>query len=97
MGIWIADRVARGFMEADQRISAKKWINRIATQSKVSIEEVDGSPFIGNVARRMSKYSISQYYKERDGWREQDGLFDEFWEGENSAMASDLLRRNGGF
>ncbi len=55
MGIWIAGRVAGGFMEADQRVSAKKWINRIATQSKVSIEEEDGSPFIGNVARRMSK------------------------------------------
>ena len=65
MGIWIADRVAGGFMEADQRVSAKQWINRIATQSKVSIEEEDGSQFIGNVARRMSKYSISQYYKER--------------------------------
>jgi hypothetical protein len=97
MGIWIADNVAGGFMEADQRVSAKQWINRIATQSKVSIEEEDGSPFVGNVARRMSKYSISQYYKERDGWREQDGLFEEFWEGANSAMAADLLRRNGGF
>ena len=47
-------------MEADKKISAKKWINRIATQSKVSIEEEDGTPFIGNVARRASKYSISQ-------------------------------------
>ncbi len=97
MGIWIADRVAGGLMEADQKISAKEWINRIALQSKVSIEKEDGTPFIGNVARLASKYSISQYYKERDGWREQDGLFDEFWEGANSAMASNLLRRNGGF
>ncbi len=45
MGIWIADRVAGGFMEADQKISAKEWINRIVLQSKVSIKKEDGTPF----------------------------------------------------
>ncbi len=43
MGIWIADRVAGGFMEADQKISAKEWIKRIVFQSKVSIEKEDGT------------------------------------------------------
>ena len=54
MGIYIADRVAGKFMQAHRKISAKEWMRRISSVSKVSIEEEDGTPFIGSVNRRAS-------------------------------------------
>ena len=52
MGIYVADRVAGGFSEANRTISAREWLRRISAQSKVAIEEEDGTPFIGSVTRR---------------------------------------------
>ena len=97
MGIYIADRVAGGFLSAHKKISAKEWMKRISTNSKVSIEEDDGTPFIGSVNRRVSEESMRQYLLERDGYREAEGDFEEKWEGTNMSMAQKLLRRNGGF
>ena len=71
MGIYVADRVAGGFTTPHKTISAI----RIAAQSKVTIEEEDGTPFIGSVARRASEYSMKQYFMERDGYRELQGDF----------------------
>ena len=97
MGIYLADRVAGGFLNAHRKIKAKDWMKRVSTWSKVSIEEEDGTPFIGSVYRRVSKESMRQYLLERDGYREAEGDFEERWEGANLAMAPKLLRRNGGF
>ena len=97
MGIYIADRVAGGFLNGHRKIKAKDWMKRISTWSKVSIEEEDGTPFIGSVNRRASRVSMKQYLLERDGYREAEGDFEERWEGANLAMAPKLLRRNGGF
>jgi hypothetical protein len=97
MGIYVADRVAGGFSEANRTISAREWLMRISAQSKVAIEEEDGTPFIGSVTRRASRLSMKHYFMERDGYSEQDADFEERWEGANMARAQKLLRRNGGF
>ena len=97
MGIYIADRVAGEFMQAHRKISAKEWMKRISSVSKVSIEEEDGTPFIGSVNRRASMESMRQYLLMRDGYREKEGDFEQKWEGTNMAMAPKLLLRNGGF
>ena len=78
------------------RVSAYKWLKRIGGRSLLVIEEEDGTPFIGSVRARASKVNMSTYWKERDGWREMDGL-DQKWTGTNMAMALSLLRRNGGY
>jgi hypothetical protein len=72
-------------------------MKRIASISKVSIEEEDGTPFIGSMNRRVSTESMRQYLLERDGYREIEGEFEHKWEGTNMAMAPKLLKRNGGF
>jgi hypothetical protein len=97
MGIYIADRVAGKFMQAHRKISAKEWMRRISSVSKVSIEEEDGTPFIGSVNRRASMEAMRQYLLMRDGYREIEGDFEQKWEGTNMAMAPKLLLRNGGF
>jgi hypothetical protein len=97
MGIYIADRVAGGFTAAHKTVSAREWLTRISAQSRVTIEEEDGTPFIGSVARRASQHSIRQYFMERDGYREKEGDFEIRWEGANMSNAAKLLRRNGGF
>jgi hypothetical protein len=97
MGIYIADRVAGKFMQAHRKISAKEWMRRISSVSKVSIEEEDGTPFIGSVNRRASREAMRQYLLMRDGYREKEGDFEQKWEGTNMAMAPKLLLRNGGF
>jgi hypothetical protein len=97
MGIYVADRVAGGFSVANRTISAREWLLRISAQSKVAIEEEDGTPFIGSVSRRASRISMKHYFMERDGYNENDPDFEERWEGANMARAQKLLRRNGGF
>jgi hypothetical protein len=72
-------------------------MKRISTASKVSIEEEDGTPFIGSVNRRASQESTRQYLLERDGYREKESDFEQKWERANLAMAPKLLLRNGGF
>ena len=97
MGIYVADRVAGGFLEPHKTVSAREWLIRISAQSKVAIEEEDGTPFIGNISRRVSEWSMKQYFMERDGYRELDGDFDIKWEGANMSKTQKLLKRNGGF
>jgi hypothetical protein len=97
MGIYVADRVAGGSSGAHKVVSAREWLIRISAQSKVAIEEEDGTPFIGSVARRASRHSMRHYFLERDGYNEQEPDYEEKWEGANMARSQKLLRRNGGF
>jgi hypothetical protein len=97
MGIYVADRVAGGLTAPHKTISAREGLIRISAQSKVAIEEEDGTPFIGSVAKRASEYSMKQYFMERDGYRELLGEYEGHWEGANMAGAAGLLKRNGGF
>jgi fructose-1,6-bisphosphatase len=69
----------------------------ISAQSKVAIEEEDGTLFIGSVTRRASRLSMKHYFMERDGYNEHDLDYKERWEGACMARAHKLLRRNGGF
>jgi hypothetical protein len=97
VGIYVADRVAGRFLGSHKTISARDWLRRISAMSKISIEEEDGTPFIGSVKRRASRETLRQYLLERDGYRELEGDFEEKWEGANLSMAQKLLMRNGGF
>ena len=97
MGIYVADRVAGGHFEPHRTVSAKQWLIRISSQSKVAIELEDGTPFMGSVARRASRLSMKQYFMERDGYSENDPEFVERWNGANMARTNKLMARNGGF
>jgi len=44
MGIYVADRVAGGFLGPHRTVSARQWLIRISSQSKVAIELEDGLP-----------------------------------------------------
>jgi hypothetical protein len=84
MGIYIADRVAGGFINHNKTISASDWLIRISARSIIPIEEEDGTPFIGSVKQRVSEY------------RAMEGDFEPMWEGANFSHAAKLLERNGG-
>ena len=94
-GIWTADRVAGSEMTHESWVSAASWLKRIAKRARVTIEEADGTPFIGNVSERISRTNMQKYWKIRDEYRIKDGLSPK-WEGTNIALASSLLKRNGG-
>ena len=81
-------------MTHESWVSAASWLNRIARRGRVTIEEA-GTPFIGNVSERISRYNMQKYWKLRDEYRIKDGLSPK-WEGTNMALAFSLLKRNGG-
>jgi hypothetical protein len=97
MGIYVADRVAGGFMESHRSVSARDWLIRISARSKVAIELEDGTPFIGSVTRRASQQSMKRYFVERDGYNKNEPDFVERWDGANMARSNKLMIRNGGF
>ena len=94
-GIWTADRVAGAEMTHESWVSAASWLKRISRRARVTIEEADGTPFIGNVSERISRYNMQKYWKLRDEYRIKDGLSPK-WEGTNMALACSLSKRNGG-
>ena len=93
-GIWTADRVAGNEMESEGSVKASSWLKRIGKRSLLVIEELDGTPFIGNVRDRASRVNMIEYWKSRDEWRVKDGLLPK-WAGTNMALAFALLKRNG--
>ena len=97
MGIYVADRVAGGFISAHRCVSAREWLIRISARSKVAIELEDGTPFIGSMTRRASQHLMKHYFMERDGYSENEPDFVERWDGANMARSNKLMIRNGGF
>jgi hypothetical protein len=95
-GIWTADRVAGKSMQSECSVSASRWLKRIGARSNAVIEELDGTPFIGSIRERASKWNIDRYWIERDGLRAKASLNPK-WEGTNMALVYPLLMRNGGF
>ena len=96
MGIYIADRVAGGFISYNKTVSARDWLIRISARSIISIEEEDGTPFIGSVKQRVSEVMKRDYTMGREEYRAMEGDFEPMWEGANFSHAAKLLERNGG-
>ncbi len=73
-GIWTADRVVGGHMAFECTVGAAHWLKRIGSRSRVDIEEMDGTPFIGSVRERVSQRSMELYWVEKDDWRSKESL-----------------------
>ena len=61
-------------MTHESWVSAASWLKRIAKRARVTIEEADGTPFIGKVSERIGRHSMQKYWKLRDEYRIKDGL-----------------------
>ena len=55
-------------------VGAAYWLKRIGSNSRVVIEELDGTPFIGSVRERISERNMELYWRERDDWRSKESL-----------------------
>ncbi len=92
-GNFLADQVAGGNVEPMYTISASKWLNMIASRSKIVVKLTDGSPLIINHRRYKSKLDSKKYLHERDKYRIRDGKTPQ-WENANISLHHRLMGRS---
>ncbi len=91
-GIWIADQIAGGDMEASHVIKASEWLRKVAFESKAYISK-QGLPFVKDISKEWGKHMMDRYLKDRDDYRERDGR-DRIWERANLNYLHKVLGRN---